>query len=64
MTRFSLVTLLLALYVSVSFAEDDPYLWLEEVQNEDALAWAREQNDHTFDELRDSDVYRQLYAEA
>ncbi len=64
MTRISPTFLLLALCVSVSFADDDPYLWLEEVQNEDALSWAREQNEHTFDELRDSDVYRQLYTEA
>jgi prolyl oligopeptidase len=64
MTRITPTFLLLALCASVSFADDDPYLWLEEVQNEDALAWAREQNEHTFDELRDSDVYRQLYAEA
>ena len=64
MTRLSTAFLLLTLFVSVSFAEDDPYLWLEEVQNEDALSWAREHNNRTFDELRDSDVYRQLYAEA
>jgi prolyl oligopeptidase len=55
---------LLALCVSTAFAEDDPYLWLEEIQGEDALAWAREQNDRTFDELRDNDLYRQLYDEA
>jgi prolyl oligopeptidase len=65
MIRFSSVLLLvLALHVATSSAEVDPYLWLEEIQGEDALAWAREQNDHTFDELRDSDVYRRLYDEA
>jgi prolyl oligopeptidase len=65
MTRFaSLVLPVLALCVSTALAEDDPYLWLEEVQGEDALAWAREQNDRTFDELRDNGVYRQLYDEA
>jgi prolyl oligopeptidase len=64
MARLSSTLLMLALCVSSSFAEDDPYLWLEDVQNEDALSWAREQNNRTFDALRDSDIYRQLYAEA
>ena len=62
MNRFCSVFLMFTLYVSASFAENDPYLWLEDVQNEDALSWAREQNDRTFDDLRDNPVYRQLYA--
>ncbi len=64
MIRQSTAFLMLALCVSVAFAEDDPYLWLEDVHNEKALAWAREQNNRTFTELRDSAVYRQLYEEA
>lgn len=55
---------LLALFCFTAFAEDDPYLWLEEIQGERALAWARKQNDRTFDELRENDVYRRLYDEA
>jgi len=65
MTRSSSLLLLsLALCLSTATAADDPYLWLEEVQGEPALAWAREQNERTFGELRDNGVYRQLYDEA
>jgi len=46
---------------AVAVSEDDPYLWLEEVQGERALAWVRERNAESeallraepgFDELR------------
>ena len=47
-----------------SAAEEDPYLWLEDVQGEDALEWVNEQNDRTFAELRDSAVFEALYDEA
>ena len=49
---------------SAAFADDDPYLWLEEVQDEKALDWVRDQNAKTFDELRDNDLYKKLYDEA
>ncbi|MDX1509473.1 MAG: prolyl oligopeptidase family serine peptidase, partial [Woeseiaceae bacterium] len=44
--------------------EDDPYLWLEEIQDEKALDWVRQKNAETFDELRDNELYEQLYDEA
>jgi hypothetical protein len=28
-------------------AEDDPFLWLEEIESEQALDWAREQNERS-----------------
>jgi len=31
--------------------EDDPYLWLEEIQGEKAMAWVKEQNQRTVSEL-------------
>ena len=64
MTRLCSLILILFSCVPTSSRADDPHLWLEEIQGEDALAWAREQNERTFDELRDNDVYRQLYEEA
>ena len=45
-------------------AEEDPYLWLEDIQGKDALEWVDEQNDRTFTELRDSRVFEALYDEA
>jgi prolyl oligopeptidase len=56
--------LIFILVFSVAIADDDPYLWLEEVQNEEALDWVRGQNSKTFDELRENDVYKKLYEEA
>jgi prolyl oligopeptidase len=56
--------LIFILVFSVAIADDDPHLWLEEVQNEEALDWVRGQNSKTFDELRENDVYKKLYEEA
>src|SRR5882672_3524551 len=36
---------------TVVMSDDDPYLWLEEVTGETALAWVRERNAETVDEL-------------
>jgi prolyl oligopeptidase len=42
----SLVGFLALLPATVCLAgEDDPYIWLEEVENEQALAWAKERSD-------------------
>jgi len=64
MTRLSPLLFALLFCAFSSSAADDPYLWLEEIQGENALVWAREQNERTFDELRDNEVFRQLYEEA
>ena len=60
----SLAATTAALCAPPVLAEEDPYLWLEEVQDEKALDWVREKNAATFDELRDNDVFRRLYDEA
>ncbi|MCI5143910.1 MAG: S9 family peptidase, partial [Candidatus Electrothrix sp. ATG1] len=39
---------------------DDPYLWLEEVSSEKALAWARERNRESLGELGRSDRFQGL----
>jgi prolyl oligopeptidase len=39
---------------------DDPYLWLEEVEGEKPLAWARQQNAESVAELADSEQFREL----
>lgn len=63
--RSILKTLLASsLLVSVALAEDDPYLWLEEVEGEEALDWVRGKNADTFEELRDNALFEQLYNEA
>ena len=41
------IVILIALFAAVVCvaADDDPYLWMEEVENEKALAWAKERSD-------------------
>jgi len=60
----SRIAIIAAVTSSAAFADDDPYLWLEDVQDEKALDWVRGQNEQTFDELRDNDLYKKLYDEA
>ena len=45
-------------------ADEDPYLWLEEIQDEKALDWVRANNKRTFKELRDNELYAELFDEA
>ncbi|MCY4130461.1 MAG: prolyl oligopeptidase family serine peptidase [Gammaproteobacteria bacterium] len=41
-----------------TLAEDqDPYLWLEEVQSEAALAWSKEMNAHAYEQLAQSPTF-------
>ncbi|MGW7310289.1 hypothetical protein ACWGI1_32590, partial [Streptomyces sp. NPDC054835] len=40
---------------SADTGSTDPYLWLEEVEGERALAWVRERNAETKAELADAD---------
>ena len=47
----------------MSHAQDnnDPHLWLENVESADALAWARKQNATSERELQSTDTYTQMY---
>jgi prolyl oligopeptidase len=44
--------------------EDDPYLWLEEVEGEDALTWVRGQNERSLGELESDPRYQTLFEDA
>jgi len=44
--------------------KDDPYLWLEEVESEKALDWARAQNERSQKALEDVADFKALYADA
>ena len=44
MPRFSIALLGFLAAAGATASEDDPHLWLEEVENEKALAWARERS--------------------
>ncbi|MBY0566901.1 MAG: prolyl oligopeptidase family serine peptidase [Hyphomonadaceae bacterium] len=43
---------------------EDPYLWLEEVEGERALAWVREQNERSLGVLEADPRYQGLYQDA
>jgi prolyl oligopeptidase len=45
-------------------SDNDPYLWLEEVEGERALAWVREQNAHSLSQLEGDARYAHLHADA
>lgn len=49
---------------SVSWAEEDPYLWLEEVDGEKALEWVRAENESTAKRLQSGPLFEQLYQQA
>ena len=42
----------------------DPYLWLEEVEGEQALAWVKKQNSNTLEELKADPRFLQFESEA
>src|SRR6266513_1084251 len=44
--------------------EDDPFLWLEEVEGAAALQWVREQNARSLALLEGDPRYRKMYGEA
>ena len=44
--------------------EDDPFAWLEEIEGERALAWARNENTRTLGELQGDPRYQQSYERA
>lgn len=49
---------------SVTETATDPYLWLEEVEGEDALAWVESQNARSLEELKAHPAYAGLEAAA
>lgn len=42
----------------------DPYLWMEEVEGEEALAWVNAQNDRSLDAIKSHPVFEDNYAKA
>ena len=46
---------------SAQAADDDPHIWLEEVEGERALAWVRERNARTLGVLQGDPRYQRMY---
>ena len=49
---------------ALSFADEDPYLWLETVESENALAWARGQNQRSLDQLEAHPLFEPIHDKA
>ena len=60
---FAVAIALSFLTAAVAFAaeEPDPYLWLEEVEGQKALTWAKEQNQKTTTDLEKVKQYKPIY---
>ena len=44
--------------------QHDPYIWLEQVEGEQALNWVESQNQRTLEQLQNAPVYKDLYQKA
>lgn len=63
--QYKLLILIIAfLATSIAGAEEDPYLWLEAVDDDKALAWVRAENESTAKRLQSGPLFEGLYAEA
>jgi len=63
--QFKLLVLLASLAATpMVWAAEDPYLWLEQVDDEKALNWVRAENRSTAEHLKSSPLFDQLYADA
>ena len=49
---------------ALSFADEDSYLWLETVESENALAWARGQNQRSLDQLEAHPLFEPIHNKA
>jgi prolyl oligopeptidase len=58
---FAILITLFAATVCVA-ADEDPYLWMEEVENEKALAWAKERSDADTAVLEAVPEYQEIHA--
>lgn len=50
--------------ISLTNREDDPLIWMEEVEGEEALAWVRDQNERSLSDLQSDPRYASYEAEA
>ncbi len=63
--RTAIVALSAALFVvAISAAQDDPFLWLEQVEGPEALEWVEARNAETVAALGESETFHALYDDA
>lgn len=59
----TLLFLLLAAMTQITLAQDDPYLWLEEVDAQKSLDWVEKWNESTLKVLTSQPGYDQMYSQ-
>ncbi|MBW3566064.1 MAG: prolyl oligopeptidase family serine peptidase [Acidobacteria bacterium] len=64
MPKTFLLNLIMAATPLMAQTTEDPYIWLEDIDGERAMAWVREQNARTAKELESEEIYPQLYRDA
>ncbi|MHA7870727.1 MAG: prolyl oligopeptidase family serine peptidase [Hyphococcus sp.] len=64
MNRTTGAALAMAAMITMANAQDDPHLWLEEVEGEEALDWVRSQNERSLAVLEGDSRFDALYQEA
>lgn len=61
MKKFVLLLTLLALMTQISTAQEDPFLWLEDVDAEKSLEWVEKWNEKTLNVLTSQTNYSNIY---
>ncbi|MCH8538923.1 MAG: S9 family peptidase, partial [Alkalimonas sp.] len=59
--KFASSLLSLLVVSAMAQAEQDPYLWLEDVHGERAMEWVEQQNKHAKQQLAQSELYQQMF---
>ncbi len=59
-----LALFMLLITASVAYSDDDPHLWLEQIEDEEALDWVRSQNERSLSILTDDPRFSTLQKEA
>jgi prolyl oligopeptidase len=63
--QIKILSLILGLALAAPLtAQDDPYLWLEEVDGEEAMSWVQTENAATAERLTTQPLFDELYAQA
>ena len=61
MTKLFYSTLLMALITQKIVAQEDPYLWLEDVDGKKAMDFVNQQNKKTSDKFTQEPLYNKIY---
>ncbi len=61
MKKLSFLLIIMAILTKVSVAQEDPFLWLEDVESEKSLEWVEQWNKKTLDVLKSQKNYQAIY---